>query len=147
MMSLGFVSRLTRLFRSNWLKQSKPGQIFRSMTQICEIRGDENHNLTLPQLACYWIYGTIPLRSVCSNLHSDIAFSWKFVLFSIHITLLGQDIYIHHVGYVCSSNISIVLWGDITSLLALKLHVFHGESILRPFALQPKALPLHQATR
>ena len=29
-----------------------------------------------------------PLRSVSSNLHSDIAFSWKFVLFPIHITLL-----------------------------------------------------------
>ena len=36
------------------------------------------------QPACYSIYCTIPLRSVGSNLHSDIAFSWKFVLFSFH---------------------------------------------------------------
>ena len=48
-----------------------------------------------PQPAWHSIYCTISWRSVCSNLHSDIAFSWKFVLFSIHITLLGQDIYIY----------------------------------------------------
>ena len=70
-----------------------------------------------PQPACYSIYCTMPLRSVGSNLHSDIGFSWKFVLFSIHIILLGQDIYIHHVGYVCSASICIVLWGHITNLL------------------------------
>ena len=29
-----------------------------------------------------------PLRSASSNLHSDIAFSYIFVLFPIHITLL-----------------------------------------------------------
>ena len=100
-----------------------------------------------PQPACYSIYCTIPLRSVGSNLHSDIAFSWKFVLFSIHVILLGQVIYIHNVGYVCSVSISIVLWGYITSLLTLKLHGFHRDSNRRPFALQPDALPLHQATR
>ena len=63
--------------------------------------------------ACYLIYCTIPLRSVGSNLDCDIAFSRKFVFFSIHITLLREDIYIytvtHHVGYVCSVRIMIVL--------------------------------------
>ena len=63
------------------------------MTQICEIRGDENHNLTLSLHATQ--FTVLLLRSVGSNLHSDIAFSWKFVLFSINITLLGQDIYIY----------------------------------------------------
>ena len=61
--------------------------------------------------------------------------------------MLGQDIYIHPVGYVCSVSISIDLLGYITNLLTLKLNGFHRESIRRSFALQPDALPLHQATR
>ena len=119
-MSLAIVSRLTRIIRSidpivaNF--QVNDPDLWNPQRWISQFN---------PQPACYSIYCTIPLRSVGSNLHSDIAFLWKFVLFSIPITLLGQDIYIyiyiHHVGYVCSESISIVLWGYITSLLTLTL--------------------------
>ena len=54
--------------------------------------GDENHNLPL-SLLLNLLYYTIEKCRLES--HSDIAFSWKFVLFSIHITLLPEDIYIY----------------------------------------------------
>ena len=73
-------------------------QIFRSMTHIfvksAEIK------ITIYPSACYSIYCTIPLRSVGSNLHSGIAVSWKFVLFSIHITLLREDIYTERIACI-----------------------------------------------
>ena len=43
----------------------------------------------------WWRHMSRPLKSVSSNLHSNIAFSWKFVLFPIQITLLWDDIYMH----------------------------------------------------
>ena len=93
--SLAIVSRLSRIIRS--IDQTVENfQV--NDPDLCEIRGDENHNLPP---ACYSIYCTIPLRSVRLNLHYYIAFWWKFVLFSIHITLLHC--------YVCSVHISIVL--------------------------------------
>ena len=81
----------------------------------------------------WWRGISSPLRSVSSNPHSDIAFSWKFVLFHIHIALLSEDIYVHH---GCSERIIIVLLGYITNLLTLKLRGFHSNSNRRPFALQ-----------
>ena len=42
-----------------------------------------------------WRHITRPLRSISSDLHSDIAFSWKFVLFPIHIIVVR--------GYICTS--------------------------------------------
>ena len=102
--SQAIVSRLTQIIRSI---DPTVANFQVNDPDLCEIRGDENHNLPLSLLLNLLYY--IPLRSVGSNLHSDIAFSWKFVLFSIHITLLLEDIYIHHVGYGCSVRISIIL--------------------------------------
>ena len=102
-MSLAIVSRLTQIIRSidpTVANFQVNGQ------DLSEIRGDENHNLPL-SLLLNLLYYTIEKCQFES--HSDIAFSWKFVLFSIYITLLRKDIYIYHLGYVCSVRISIVL--------------------------------------
>ena len=69
------------------------------------------------------------------------------LIFYSYYIVRTEYIYIHHVGYVCSVSISIVFLGYITNLLTLKLNGFHRESIRRPCAPQPDALPLHQATR
>ena len=102
-MSLAIVSRLTRIIRS--IDQTVANfQV--NDPDLCEIRGDDNHNLAL-SLLLNLLYYTI--EKCRFEPQSDIAFSWKFVLCSIHITLLREDTYIHHVGYVCSVCISIDL--------------------------------------
>ena len=88
--SLAIVSRLTRIIRS--IDPTVTNFQVNDQYLWNPQRWKSQFN---PHPACYSIYCAIPLRSVGSNLHYDIAFSWKFVLFSIHITLLGQDIYIY----------------------------------------------------
>ena len=89
----------------------------------------------------WWRYISRPLRSVSSNLSSGIAFSWKFFLFPIHITLLWEDIYIY-VHHVCSERISLVLYCYIANLLTLKLRGFQSDSNQCPFPLQPDVLSI-----
>ena len=85
--SLAIVSRLTRII---WSIDPTVANFQVSDPDLCEIRRDENHNLPLSQLLNLLYYTTEKCRF---ESHSDIAFSWKFVLFSIHITLLWEDIY------------------------------------------------------
>ena len=134
--SLAIVSRLTRIIRSI---DPTVANFQVNDPDLCEIRGDENYNLPLSLLLNLLSYTIEKCRFVS---HSDIAFSWKFVLFSIHITLLWEDIYIHHVVYVCSVCISLVLEGYITNLLTLKLRGLHSDSNRCLFALQSDVLSI-----
>ena len=81
-MSLAIVSRRPRIIRSI---DSTVANFQVNDPDLCEIRGDENHNLPfslLPNLLYYTI------EKCRFESQSNIAFSWKFVLFSSHITLL-----------------------------------------------------------
>ena len=85
--SLAIVSRLTRIIRSidPTVENLQVNDI-----DLCEIHRDENQNLPLSlllNLLCYTI------EKCRFESRFDIVFSWKFVLFSIHITLLWEDIY------------------------------------------------------
>ena len=126
---MAIVSRLTRIIRSI---DPTVANFQVNDPDLCEIHGDENHNshLSLHLNLLYYTIGKCRFES-----HSN-------VLFSIHITLLLEDIYIPHVGYVCSVRISIVLQGYITNLLTLKLRGFHSDSNQHPFALQSDALSI-----
>ena len=57
---------------------------------LCEIRGDENHNLPFSLLLKLLYYTVKKCRFESPLWH---CFFMKFVLFSIHITLLWEDIY------------------------------------------------------
>ena len=115
------------------------------MTQICEIRGDEIHNLTLSLHATqftvlYHWEVSVRISTLTLRFHGDLS----YFLLMVHC----QDriyIYIHHVGYVCKYQYSFMrLYYKFTYLKTSRL-----PQGIEPASCcsAPDALPLHQATR
>ena len=76
---------------------------------LCEIRGDENHNLPL-SLLLNLLYYTIEKCQFKSQLWHCVFMEICLIFYSYYIVTRGYIyIYTHHVGYVCSVRISIVL--------------------------------------
>ena len=83
----------------------------------------------------WWRHILRPLRSVSSNLHSDV-FSWKFIRFPIHITR----------GYICPPC---MFWTYLYSFIRLYYKFTYLKTPRLPqglepasFALQPDALSI-----
>ena len=135
--SLAIVSRLTRIISSI---DPTVANFQVNDPILCEIRRDENHNLPLSLLLnlryLYHWEVSVRISTLTLCFHGNLS----YFLFILHC-YERIYIYTHHVGYVCSERISIVLV-IYYKLLTLKLRGFDSDSNRRHFAFQSDALSI-----